>query len=223
MDRREFIRCGAVAAVLTHASLQSAQAQGSFVEGKHYLRLSQRQPVAAPAGKIEVVEFFWYGCPHCHAFEPTLDAWARKLPADVTFRRVHVGFRPTFEPHQRLFATLEAMGLIEPLHRKVFHAIHQDGQRLDKPELIFDFVTRNGVDRAKFIETYNSFGIQTKVRQGKQLAEAYKIDGVPALGIHGRYYTSPALAGGEGVPEMEGQLRALALTDQLVAQIRKGG
>jgi thiol:disulfide interchange protein DsbA len=94
---------------------------------------------------------------------------------------------------------------------------------LDKPEQIFDFVASNGVDRAKFIETFNSFGVQTKVRQGKQLAESYKIDGVPALGIHGRYYTSPSLAGGEGVPEVDGQTRALTLTDQLITQIRKGG
>lgn len=222
MHRREFISRTAAAALLGGVGLQ-AQAQSNFVEGKHYVRLSQRPAVSAPAGKIEVVEFFWYGCPHCNAFEPTLEAWVKKLPADVAFRRVHVGFRPAFEPEQRLYATLEVMGLVETLHRKVFYAIHQEGQHLDKPELIFDFVARNGVDRAKFIEVYNSFGIQTKIRQGKQLAEAYKIDGVPALGIHGRYYTSPSLAGGEGVPEAQGQIRALALTDQLIAQIRKGG
>jgi len=198
-------------------------AQGAFVEGRNYVRLSQRLPVSVPAGKIEVIEFFWYGCPHCNAFEPTLEAWVKKLPSDVVFRRVHVGFRPTFEPQQRLYVTLEAMGLVDALQRKIFYAIHQQGARLDKPEQIFDFVASNGVDRAKFIETFNSFGVQTKVRQGKQLAESYKIDGVPALGIHGRYYTSPSLAGGEGVPEVDGQTRALTLTDQLIAQVRKGG
>ncbi|MEY8876532.1 MAG: thiol:disulfide interchange protein DsbA/DsbL [Leptothrix sp. (in: b-proteobacteria)] len=222
MDRREFISRGATATLLGSAALP-ALAQTGFVEGRHYVRLSQRLPVSVPAGKIEVIEFFWYGCPHCNAFEPTLEAWVKKLPSDVVFRRVHVGFRPTFEPQQRLYVTLETMGLVDTMQRKIFYAIHQQGVRLDKPEQIFDFVASNGVDRAKFIETYNSFGVQTKVRQGKQLAESYKIDGVPALGIHGRYYTSPSLAGGEGVPEVDGQARALTLADQLIAQVRKGG
>jgi protein dithiol oxidoreductase (disulfide-forming) len=170
-----------------------------------------------------VVEFFWYSCPHCNAFEPTLEAWVKKLPADVAFRRVHVGFRPNFEPQQRLFATLEALGQLEAMHRKVFHAIHQQRQKLDRAEDIFDFIEKSGGDRVKFTEMYNSFGVQTKVRQGKQLAEAYKIDGVPALGIHGRFYTSPSLAGGDNIPELEGGQRALALTEQLVARVRKGG
>jgi thiol:disulfide interchange protein DsbA len=221
VKRRDFIaRTGAG---LCLAGLGEAARAQDFVEGKNYRVLAQRLPPAVPAGKIEVIEFFWYGCPHCNAFEPTLEAWVKKLPSDVMFRRVHVGFRPTFEPQQRLYVTLEAMGLVDALQRKIFYAIHQQGARLDKPEQIFDFVASNGVDRAKFIETFNSFGVQTKVRQGKQLAEAYKIDGVPALGIHGRYYTSPSLAGGEGVPEVDGQTRALTLTDQLIAQVRKGG
>jgi len=136
---------------------------------------------------------------------------------------VHVGFRPAFEPQQRFYATLEALGLVEQIHRKVFYAIHQQGQRLDKPEALIEFAVQNGADKAKFTEMYNSFGMQNKVRQGKLLSEAYKIDGVPALGIHGHYYTSPSLAGGDNTPEPEGQVRALALTDQLIARVRKGG
>jgi thiol:disulfide interchange protein DsbA len=221
MDRREFLsQSVAVAGLGAWAGAASAQ---SFVEGKHYVKLGQQLPVVAPEGKIEVVEFFWYSCPHCNAFEPTLEAWVKKLPADIAFRRVHVGFRPNFEPQQRLFATLEALGMLEAMHRKVFFAIHQQRQKLDRPEDIFEFIEKNGGDRAKFTEMYNSFGVQTKVRQGKQLAEAYKIDGVPALGIHGRFYTSPSLAGGDNTPELEGGQRALALTEQLVARVRKGG
>lgn len=221
MKRREFVVGGGAAAALAGLG-GGAAAQPAFQEGKHYVRLQQPVPVSAPTGKIEVIEFFWYGCPHCNAFEPTLEAWVKKLPADVAFRRVHVAFRPSFEPQQRLYATLEGLGLVEQLHRKVFYAIHQQGARLDKPEAIIEFAVANGADRARFTEMYNSFGVQTKVRQGRQLGDAYKIDGVPALGIHGRYYTSPSLAGGEGVPELEGQARALALTDQLVARLRKG-
>jgi len=222
MKRREFV-VGSTAALALAGASPLVSAQGAFQEGKHFVRLSTAVPVSAPAGKIEVIEFFWYGCPHCNAFEPTLEAWVKKLPADVAFKRVHVGFRPNFEPQQRFYATLEALGLVEQIHRKVFYAIHQQGQRLDKPEALIEFAVQNGADRAKFTEMYNSFGMQNKVRQGKLLSEAYKIDGVPALGIHGHYYTSPSLAGGDNTPEPEGQVRALALTDQLIAKVRKGG
>ncbi len=221
MDRREWMQ-GSTALALLGGWAGTASAQ-EFVEGKHYVKLPAQVPVSAPTGKIEVVEFFWYGCPHCNAFEPALDAWSRKLPADVAFRRVHVGFRPSFEPQQRLSATLEALGWTDNFQRKIFHAIHVQRQRLDRPEEIIDFIEKNGGDKAKFVEMYNSFGMQAKVRQGKQLAEAYKIDGVPTIGIQGRYYTSPSLAGGENTPEAEGGQRCLVLADQLIARVRKNG
>ena len=174
----------------------AAQAQGGPVEGTHYVRLSTPVPTVAEAGKIEVIEFFWYGCPHCNAFEPSLEAWVKKLPADVAFRRVPVAFREEpFVAHQRIFYALEAMGQVEAMHRKVFYAIHNDRQHLDKPAEISAFMAKNGIDGAKFLDVYNSFGVQTKARQAKQLSESYKIDGVPALGIQGRYFTSGTLAG----------------------------
>jgi len=225
MNRREFAaRAGA--AGLTMALPFGAQAQSpetTLVEGQNFVRLPRPVGVSAPTGKIEVVEFFWYGCPHCNAFEPRLEAWVKALAPDVAFRRVHVGFRPSFRPMQQLYATLEVMGQVEAMQRKVFHAVHEGGQRLDTPEAVVAWAASNGLDRAKFTEVYNSFGVQTKVQQGTKLAEAYKIDGVPALGIHGRYYTSPAMAGGNQVPEVEGQRRALVLADQLIARARKGG
>jgi thiol:disulfide interchange protein DsbA len=192
-----------------------AQAQGGPVEGTHYVRLSQ--PLPAPGGgKVEVVEFFWYGCPHCYTFEPTLEAWVKRLPADVGFRRVPVAFRDEpFGAHQRIYYALEAMGQLDAVHRKVFFAIHNERARLDKPADIGAFMAKNGIDSAKFLDVYNSFSVQTKSRQAKQLAEAYKIDGVPAIGVHGRYYTSVSLAGS---PE-----RALQVTDFLVQRVRKGG
>jgi len=211
LHRREFSAALAGAGAL--AIGLPAAAQGGPVEGTHYVRLGQPVPVSAPAGKVEVLEFFWYGCPHCHAFEPALDAWARKLPADVAFRRVPVAFREEpFVAHQRIYYALEAMGQVEALHRKVFAAIHNDRQRLDKLPDIAAFMGKNGVDAAKFSELYNSFGVQTKARQAKQLSEAYKIDGVPALGVHGRYYTSGTLA---GTPE-----RSLAVADFLIQRSR---
>jgi len=214
MQRREIFSGGFAAFLGTGGFATGAFAQAAApVEGKDYIRLAQPQPV--PPGKIEVIEFFWYGCPHCNAFEPTLDAWAKKLPADVVFRRVPVAFRDEpFVAHQKIYYTLEALGQLDALHRKVFHAIHNERQRLDKPAEIAAFVAKNGGDAARFTEVYTSFGVQTKTMQARKLADAYKIDGVPSIGVHGRYFTSPTLAGS---PD-----RALAVANQLIQRIRTG-
>ena len=191
-----------------------ALAQGGPAEGKDYVRLSQPLPV--PPGKIEVIEFFWYGCPHCNSFEPALEAWAKKLPADVVFRRVPVAFRDEpFLAHQKIFYALEAMGQLEAMHRKVFYAIHNDRARLDKPADITAFMVKNGLDGAKFTQLFDSFSVQTKATQARKLAEAYRIDGVPALGVHGRYFTSGTLAGSSE--------RSLMVTDFLIQTVRKPG
>ena len=217
MNRRDF-SAQLVVAVLgaAGASLMApAQAQGGPVEGKHYVRLSQPLPTPA-GGKIEVIEFFWYGCPHCNALESTLDAWQKKLPADVAFRRVPVAFRDEpYTTHQRIFYALEALGKVEAMHRKVFYAIHSDRQRLDKAPDIAAFMAKNGIDAPKFLEVFNSFSVQTKARQANQLAAAYKIDGVPAIGVQGRYFTSGSLAGTNEA--------ALSVADFLIQRVRKSG
>ncbi len=216
MKRRNF-SASLLGASLTGAGLvaaPTASAQGGPVEGTHYVRLSQ--PLPAPThGKLEVVEFFWYGCPHCNEFEPALEAWTKTLPADVVFRRAPVAFRP--EPHgthQRLYFAIETMGLVATLHRKVFYAMHNERQSLDKPAEISAFVSKNGVDGAKFLDVFNSFSVQTKARQAHQLSEGYKIDGVPALGVQGRFYTSGSLAGSND--------RSLAVVDSLLKRLRSG-
>jgi thiol:disulfide interchange protein DsbA len=170
--------------------------------------------VSAPAGKIEVVEFFWYGCPHCNALEPALEAWIKRLPPDVAFRRVPVAFSATHESHQKLFYGLEAMGQLEAMHRRIFAAIHTQQQRLDREADQLAFLKAQGVDEAKFLEMTRSFSVQTKMRQAKQLSSAYKIDGVPALGVAGRFYTSGPLAGDNQ--------RALAVADFLIERVRRG-
>ena len=217
MKRREFSSSllGAGASVATLGWLAPAQAQpGGPVEGTHYVRLSQPVPTG-PAGKIEVIEFFWYGCPHCNAFEALLEPWVKQLPADVVFHRVPVAFSAEpFVAHQRIFYALDSLGLVAAMHRKVFYAIHNDRMRLDKPADISAFMARNGVDAAKFMEAFDSFAVQSKSKQAAQQAAAYKIDGVPALGIQGRYYTSGSLAGTNE--------KALAVTDFLVQRLRKG-
>jgi thiol:disulfide interchange protein DsbA len=211
MKRREFTSALA-AAGLALGAVPAARAQGGFVEGKDYVKLGTPVPTAVP-GKIEVVEFFWYGCPHCNAFEPQLDAWSKKVPDYVAFRRVPVAFTALHETHAKLFYALEALQQVEAMHRKVFAAIHQQRKRLDKEADIVAFVSENGVDGAKFAEAFKSFGVATKVRQAKALTDAYKIDGVPSLGIHGRYFTSGSLAGSNE--------RALAATEYLIGLARK--
>ena len=218
MNRREFSSqaLGVAGLTLAPSIWTSAQAQAATpVEGTNYIKLSQNAPVSTPAGKVEVVEFFWYGCPHCFHFEPFLAAWVAKLPADVVFKRVPVVFREVpFVAHQQLYFAIEALGLIPQLHAKAFRAIHVEQQKLDTPEAMSAFVTKNGVDPVKFLGMYNSFAVQTKARQARGLMEAYKLDGVPTLGIAGQFTTSVSL---NATPE-----KTLAVADFLIAKARKG-
>jgi thiol:disulfide interchange protein DsbA len=215
MNRREF-SAGAACILATAAmGLPGALfAQNRKPEdGAEYLTLNKPVNPDAPAGKIEVIEFFWYSCPHCNAFEPRLEAWIKKLPGDVVIKRVPVAFRDDFVPQQRLFYTLEALGKLDQLHVKVFQAIHQDRQLLHKEDIILDWAGKQGLDKAKFQEIYNSFGVSSKARRASQLQEAFKVSGVPSIGIHGRYYTD-----GELAKNMD---RALQVTDHLIAEVRK--
>ncbi|MEO5794571.1 MAG: thiol:disulfide interchange protein DsbA/DsbL [Rhodoferax sp.] len=214
MKRREFSLTSAsvlAGSALVLSPIGSAHAQGKApVAGTDYLVLDKPVPTEAPAGKVEVIEFFWYACPHCFAFEPALVAWLKKLPKNVAFRRVPVVFQDSFIPPQKLYYTLEAMGQLEAMHEKVFNAIHIERQRLDKDNLVIDWALKQGLDKAKFVETYNSFSVATKVRKAAQLQEAYKVAGVPAMGVAGRFYTD-----GTQAQSME---RGLTVVDYLVSQ-----
>ncbi|MGB4115626.1 MAG: thiol:disulfide interchange protein DsbA/DsbL [Polaromonas sp.] len=212
MQRREFSISAATLAATASLSMTSAYAQGQQPkEGVDYLTLDKPAPTES-AGKIEVVEFFWYSCPHCNRFEPQLEDWAKKMPKDVVLRRAPVAFRPDFEPQQRLYFVLEAMNKVDELHKKVFYAIHVEKQALNTLPLIADWAEKQGIDKAKFIEAYNSFPVATKTRKATLLQDAYKVDGVPALGVAGKFYTSGSVA-----QTME---RALVVTDYLVGVVR---
>jgi thiol:disulfide interchange protein DsbA len=201
MNRRDFCGCvaasGAVLAATSWTS--SAFAQGGPVEGVQYVRLQQPAAVAG-GGKIDLIEFFSYACPHCNAFEPTLEPWVKKLPADVAFRRVPVPFLANHENFQRLYFSLEALGAVDAMHAKVFHAVHVEHQYLDKPADIYALMAKNGIDSAKFQSVFTSFGVQAKAGQATQLVQAYRVDGVPAFGVQGRYFASGG--GGTGGPGM---------------------
>jgi thiol:disulfide interchange protein DsbA len=212
MNRREF---GCSAAALAVPGLWGlaapARAQGGPVEGKDFVRVAQ--PVPVSGDKIEVVEFFGYWCPHCNAFEPALEAWVKKLPATVNFRRMPVAFNAAQETAQRLYFGIEALGLVDSLHRKVFAWVHVERKRMDKDADVTAFAQANGVDPAKLLDAMKSFSVATKARQSRQLADGYRIEGVPTLGIQGRFMTSPSIAGS--------QERALATAEVLIAQARK--
>ncbi len=222
MKRRDFSASLALGAGSLALGLPGpASAQGGPIEGRHYQRLSQALPTTP--GKIEIVEFFWYGCPHCNAFEPMLADWVKRLPADVSFRHAHVGFRGQVKLHQRLYYALEALGKEKELRARVFSALHVEGRSLDSVKAMSDFLAPLGIEPAKFEQAYNSFGVQTKCQQADKLSDAFRIDGVPAIGINGRFWTSPAMStGGARMSEMESGMRALAVTDYLIQQIRSG-
>lgn len=199
MNRREFSAASASVLAASSLSLPVWAQTAAPKEGKEYTRLSKPAPVDAPAGKVEVIEFFWYNCPHCNEFEPTLEAWLKTPPKQMAFRRVPIAFNASFVPQQKLYYTLEGMGKVGELHAKVFRAIHVEKQNLSKDEGIFAWVAKQpGMDIAKFKEMYNSFTVSNQVRKASQLQEAYGVEGVPSMGVGGRYYADGGMAGSLG-------------------------
>ena len=216
ISRRDFSVCLAATGLPALSLAQGA----APVEGKQYLRLAQ--PLPATPGKIEVYEFFLYTCPHCFAFDPLVSAWAKQLPADVSFRRVHVGVGAMHKLHQRLMFALETLGRLGDFHESVFKAIHVQHLDLSDEKAITKFAVSLGLEEAKFKAAFNSFSAQGRPAQSAQLAAAYRADTVPAIGIGGRFLTSPSMAGGPGQNPQVGGQAALALTNQLIQQLRSG-
>ena len=213
MKRRYF--SSALLAITAGLSTSLAWAQAAlFKSGKDFLTLDRPLATEAGAGKVEVIEFFWYSCPHCHAFEPAFGQWVKNAPKDVVVRRIPVSFRDDFAPQQRLFFTIEALNLLDSLHVKVFNAVHVEKQPLNTDASILAWAQKQGVDKAKFEETYKSFGVASKLKRAVQLQNDFKVEGVPSLGIAGRYYTDGSLAG-----NMD---RALKVAESLIAQTRQG-
>lgn len=214
MQRRDFSRSllAVGAGTLASAALPlPALAQiGGFKEGTEYLRLGKPVATDSGSGKVEVLEFFAYSCIHCYNFEPVMAAWLKKLPANVVLRRTPVAFSEAFVPMQRLYYSLEAMGLVDQLHEKVFRAFHVDKVRIQEPAVAADWLSKQGVDSKKFNELFNSFSVTGKAKRASQLQELYAVEGTPALGVGGRYYVP-----GQGP-------RTLQVADGLIAELRKG-
>jgi thiol:disulfide interchange protein DsbA len=213
MNRRDF-STNVMATAIGLSLASGARAQGAPTNGQDYLTLDTRVPVSPGAGKIDVVEFFSYACPHCYEFEPMLESWIKRLPADVAFHRIPVPFLANYEVLQPLYFALEAMNQVDAMQLKVFRAIHVDHQRLDRPDALMALMTKNGIDAQKFMAAYNSFSVHNKVTHASEAMDAYHVDQVPTVAVQGRFVTTPRHAG-----SFE---QALKTVDFLVQQVRDG-
>lgn len=185
-----------------------ARAHGN---GQEYNLLQPEQPVET-TGKVEVVEFFWYGCPHCYQFEPLLEAWLPKLPADVAFRRIPAIFNDRWAQDAAIYYAFDALGLTEKLHRPLFDAIHRDRLRTDVSKALGEWLRKQGVDPVRFEQVLKSFGVQSRLSRARQLSVSYKLEGVPTLAVQGRYTI-----------ETERGFEAMLKTaDKLIVEARKG-
>jgi protein dithiol oxidoreductase (disulfide-forming) len=197
----------AAAPLLVHAQAAPRVPQ----DVKDYVTLKTPVPVES-GGKIEVLEFFQYSCPHCASYDPYLQAWKKKLPSDVDYKRIPIAWDNSTMPHVRIYYALETLGKLDDMHQKVFTAIQKNKQPMLNPDQIADFMAANGIDRKQWIDTYNSFSVAARSNRAGQLWRAYKIDGTPAVAVDGKFTTAPSMVGSR-----EGSLVVL---DYLVQRAR---
>ncbi len=199
-----------VACLLSLATLV-ASCEELYQEGKHYQLLVTPIPVEKP-GKVEVVELFWYGCPHCFHFEPIINKWLKQKPADVVFRRIPAVFAENWVPHARAFYAAEALGIMSTFHPALFKAMHEEGQQISDEAGMVRFAVLQGINEAQFKAAYNGFSIDGKVKQAMRYTRDSGITGVPSIIVNGKYRTGAQLAGGSD--------EVLKVIDFLVARER---
>lgn len=167
----------------------------TFTEGKDYTKLATPVPTAT-GNKVEVLEFFWYGCPHCYHFDPLITDWLKTLPDNAKFLRVPAPLNPRWMVHSKAYYALQSMGLGEKYHKAIFDAIHKDRKRLFTLDSLADFLASQGVDRKQFLETANSFAVEMQAKKAAQLGQEYHVTGVPMLAVNGKYTISVEQGGG---------------------------
>jgi len=191
-----------------------AQTNGAPREGVDYTVLANPQPTDSP-GKIEVLDFFWYGCPHCYVLLPELEAWRKRQASDVAFKHVPVAFDTAREPHSKIFYALQVLGRVDDMHVKVFEAFHLRHMRLLDRDEIADFMASNGIPRDKWLAAYDSFTVAGLSARARLTTQAYMIDGTPTLACDGRFITSPSQA------QSHTNAGALAVLDYLIERVRR--
>jgi thiol:disulfide interchange protein DsbA len=202
-ERRRIVLALGLAPLAAPLTALAQPTPGEYIELKPPLPVETR-------GKIEVIEFFWYGCPHCYEFDPSLESWVKALPKDVEFKRIPAPLNRVWETAARVYYTLESMGLVEKLHTPLFNAIHQDRLRITNERALLEWLDSKGVDTKKFSAAYRSFSVESKLKRAQQISQAAALEGVPALMVNGKY-----LVPGQSAARM------LAITDSLIAQSRK--
>ncbi len=194
-------------------------AQAQLTAGKDYVPVQPPQPTDS-GGKIEVLEFFWYGCPHCNNLQPSLQAWLKRKPADVELKHIPAVFQDSWVPLTRAYYTIEAMGLVDKLHQEMFATLHRQRAQLRDANAIFDWAAAKGVDRKKFADTYNSFGVNGRTQRSIELTRKFDIPGTPALVIDGKYLTAPSMTlKADRTVDYD---RFFQVVDGLIAEARKG-
>lgn len=166
----------------------------NYKEKIHYERVVPVQPTSTE-GKIEVVEMFWYGCPHCNDLEPYVERWLKKMPKKAEFIRMPAIFNPKWEVHARAYYTAEILGALDKTHKAMFAAIHGQKRKLNTEKEIMDFFAERGVSNKDFKRVFKSFAVEAKVRRAKDMSRRYGIKGVPSLIVNGKYRTGSTLAG----------------------------
>ena len=209
MDKPRRSLTVAIAAAFATACFPLRAQQGAATG---YTTLQNALPIENP-GKVEIAEFFWYGCIHCFNLEPAIQAWLPKLPADAYFRRIPAVFNERWAHDAAIFYSFEALGLLDKVHRRFFDAIHKDRLKTDNPAALSEWLGNNGVDLKKFDAAMKSFGVQSKVKRAAQITTGAQIDGTPALMVQGRYTIST-----EQGRSLEGML---ANADRLIPAVRK--
>jgi thiol:disulfide interchange protein DsbA len=214
LSNRPLASCAAAIALLFAVSTGNVvAAETTFVEGEHYQRVVPQQPTKT-GEKIEVLEIFWYGCPHCYSFEPYVHEWLKTKADDVEFRRLPGVFRAEWVPHARAYYSAQALGVLDTIHVPLFEALHLDGKPVFNQEQLADFFETHGVAKKKFNKTFDSFSIDGKTRQAMLMSREYGISGVPAVIINGKYRSSATAAGNFA--------ELLKLIDHLVDKERQG-
>lgn len=189
-------------------------------EGAEYKTLAKPQAVDT-GKKVEIIEFFDYACPHCAAFDSTLNAWVKKQGDNIVFKRIHIGRQGSDVPQARMYYTLQAMGVLTPeLHTKAFNEIHVNHNRMNRDELVFDFVAKQGVDKQKFIDTYRGFGVAAQVRKSLAQMDAYNVEFWPLLIVDGKYQTAPSMANPNATTEAQLNEDVIRVLDALVVKAK---
>lgn len=181
---------------LANAETETGSAPERFEQGRHYELLTAAQPTGAAPGEVEVLEIFWYGCPHCYTLEPHVQGWLDDgIPAAARFDRMPATLNRSWQIHARAYYTAEALGILDEVHPALFREINVNRNFLSTPEELAEFFAGFGVSEADFTETFNSFAVQTKLRRSDSLARRYRITGVPAIVVNGKYVTGADMAG----------------------------